>query len=90
MRIGIIGSGNIGGTAAKLLVDAGHEVALSHASGPESLRNDVAALGPRTSGDHRGSRRLHRSSSATERQPAAGCCSRRCSTPGSRSSMPRG
>ncbi len=47
MRIGIIGSGNIGGTAARLLVNAGHEVALSHAGGPESLRERVAALGPR-------------------------------------------
>ncbi len=47
MRIGIIGSGNIGGTAAKLFVEAGHEVALAHASGPESLRGDVAALGRR-------------------------------------------
>lgn len=45
MRIGIIGSGNIGGTAAKLLTRAGHEVALSHAGGPESLRDQVAALG---------------------------------------------
>jgi predicted dinucleotide-binding enzyme len=47
MRIGIIGSGNIGGTAAKLFVRARHEVALSHAGGPESLRSEVAALGPR-------------------------------------------
>jgi 8-hydroxy-5-deazaflavin:NADPH oxidoreductase len=47
MRIGIIGSGNIGGTAARLFAAAGHEVALSHASGPESLRDQVAALGPR-------------------------------------------
>ena len=47
MRVGIIGSGNIGGTLAKLLVDAEHEVALSHASGPESLLGEVAALGPR-------------------------------------------
>ena len=47
MRIGIIGSGNIGATAARLLAAAGHEVALSHAGGPESLRDQVAALGPR-------------------------------------------
>lgn len=47
MRIGIIGSGHIGGTAARLLAAAGHEVALAHASGPESLREQVAALGPR-------------------------------------------
>ncbi len=47
MRIGIIGSGKIGGTVAKLFAKAGHEVALSHASGPESLRDQVAALGSR-------------------------------------------
>ncbi len=47
MRVGIIGSGHIGGTAAKLFVEAGHEVALSHASGPESLRELVKELGPR-------------------------------------------
>ena len=47
MRIGIIGSGHIGGTAARLLVAAGHEVALAHAGGPESLRQQVEALGPR-------------------------------------------
>ena len=45
MRIGIIGSGHIGGTAALLFAKAGHEVALSHAGGPESLRPQVAKLG---------------------------------------------
>ncbi len=45
MKIGIIGSGNIGGTAARLLAAAGHEVALSHRGGPESLREQVAQLG---------------------------------------------
>lgn len=47
MRIGIVGAGNLGGTLARLLVQAGHEVALSHASGPERLREEIAALGPR-------------------------------------------
>jgi predicted dinucleotide-binding enzyme len=47
MRIGVIGSGHIGGAAAKLFVEAGHEVALSHAGGPASLGEAVAALGPR-------------------------------------------
>lgn len=45
MRIGILGSGQIGGTAARLLTAAGHEVALAHRGGPESLREQVAALG---------------------------------------------
>jgi predicted dinucleotide-binding enzyme len=45
MKIGVIGSGNIGGTAARLFAAAGHEVALSHTSGPETLREQVAQLG---------------------------------------------
>lgn len=47
MRIGILGSGHIGGTAARLLAGAGHEIALAHAGGPDSLRDLVAALGPK-------------------------------------------
>jgi hypothetical protein len=46
MRIGIIGSGNIGSTAAKLFVDAGHTVAISNSRGPESLAGLVGELGP--------------------------------------------
>jgi len=45
MNIGIIGSGNIGGTSAKLFVDAGHRVAIANSRGPESLRDLVASLG---------------------------------------------
>lgn len=45
LKIGIIGSGHIGGTAARLFVEAGHQVAISHAHGPESLRPLVAQLG---------------------------------------------
>jgi predicted dinucleotide-binding enzyme len=45
MKIGIIGSGNIGATAARLFVKAGHEVALSNRRGPETLRELVAELG---------------------------------------------
>jgi 8-hydroxy-5-deazaflavin:NADPH oxidoreductase len=45
MRIGIIGAGHIGGTLAAKLVDAGHEVGLSNAHGPESHREQVALLG---------------------------------------------
>ena len=47
MRIGILGSGQIGGTAARLFSEAGHAVALAHRGAPESLRAQVAALGPR-------------------------------------------
>jgi predicted dinucleotide-binding enzyme len=45
MKIGIVGSGNIGGTAARLFVKAGHEVAISNSRGPESLQEFVAELG---------------------------------------------
>jgi predicted dinucleotide-binding enzyme len=45
MKIGIIGSGNIGGTAAKLFANAGHEVAISNSRGPESLTSVVNSIG---------------------------------------------
>jgi predicted dinucleotide-binding enzyme len=47
MTLGIIGAGNIGATAAKLFVDAGHEIAISNSRGPGSLREIVAGLGDR-------------------------------------------
>jgi predicted dinucleotide-binding enzyme len=47
MKIGIIGAGMIGATAARLFVNAGHEVALSNSRGPASLAALVAELGPR-------------------------------------------
>jgi predicted dinucleotide-binding enzyme len=37
MRIGIIGAGHIGATAARLFARAGHDVALSNSRGPASL-----------------------------------------------------
>lgn len=46
MKIGIIGSGHIGGTAARLFAVAGHDVALSNSRGPESLRDLVEEIGP--------------------------------------------
>jgi predicted dinucleotide-binding enzyme len=46
MKIGIIGSGKIGGTAAKLFLDAGHEIAVSNSRGPQSLQLFVESLGP--------------------------------------------
>jgi predicted dinucleotide-binding enzyme len=45
LRIGIIGSGHIGATAARLLVDAGHEVAIANSRGPETLIEVVDGLG---------------------------------------------
>jgi len=47
MKIGIIGAGNIGATAARLFVKAGHEIAISNSRGPDSLRELVTLLGPR-------------------------------------------
>ena len=46
MKIGIIGSGNIGGTTAKLFTKASHEVAISNSRGPESLKSFVSSVGP--------------------------------------------
>jgi 8-hydroxy-5-deazaflavin:NADPH oxidoreductase len=44
--VGIIGSGMIGGTVARLSVAAGHQVVLSNSRGPETLEELVAGLGP--------------------------------------------
>jgi 8-hydroxy-5-deazaflavin:NADPH oxidoreductase len=45
--LGVIGSGRIGSTVARLAVDAGHDVVLSNSRGPETLAELVAELGPR-------------------------------------------
>ena len=45
--IGLIGSGHIGSTVARLAVDAGHDVVLSNSRGPETLADLVSELGPR-------------------------------------------
>jgi len=45
MKIGVVGSGNIGGNAARLFVRAGHEVALSNSRGGEGLDELVKELG---------------------------------------------
>ena len=46
MKIGIIGAGMIGATAARLFVRAGHEVAVSTSRGPVSLASLISELGP--------------------------------------------
>ena len=46
MRIGIIGAGNIGSTAAGLFVGAGHEVVIANSRGPRTLEGIVAEIGP--------------------------------------------
>jgi predicted dinucleotide-binding enzyme len=45
MRIGTIGAGHIGGTLARLLLEAGHELLLSNSRGPETLAELVEELG---------------------------------------------
>ena len=45
MRIGVIGAGNIGATAARLFVRAGHEVAISNSKGGKGLEALVSELG---------------------------------------------
>ena len=46
MNIGVIGSGNIGATAARLFAAAGHQVVISNSRGPETLEDLVAEIGP--------------------------------------------
>jgi predicted dinucleotide-binding enzyme len=45
--VGLIGSGNIGGTVARLATVAGYDVILSNSRGPETLKDLVDELGPR-------------------------------------------
>ncbi|HLM01346.1 MAG TPA: NAD(P)-binding domain-containing protein [Pyrinomonadaceae bacterium] len=45
MKIGIIGAGNIGANAAKLFVEAGHEIAVANSRGAETLRDLINELG---------------------------------------------
>src|SRR6185437_6986301 len=44
--LGLIGSGLIGSTVARLAVDAGFDVVLSNSRGPETLADLAAELGP--------------------------------------------
>ena len=48
--VGIIGSGQIGTTIARLAIEAGHQVVLSNSRGPETLADTIAGLGLRASG----------------------------------------
>lgn len=41
MKIGIIGAGNIGGTLARLLTQAGHSVTIANSRGPDTLADLV-------------------------------------------------
>jgi predicted dinucleotide-binding enzyme len=47
--VGIIGSGQIGTTIARLAIAAGHKVVLSNSRGPETLADTIAELGPQAS-----------------------------------------
>jgi predicted dinucleotide-binding enzyme len=44
--VGLIGSGRIGGTVARLAVTAGHRVLLSNSRAPDTLKDLAAELGP--------------------------------------------
>jgi len=46
IRIGVIGAGHIGGTAAKLFAKAGHQVAVSNSRVPATLASLVSSIGP--------------------------------------------
>ena len=45
MRIGVIGSGHIGATVARRLVEQGHEVAISNSRGPDTLHDLATTIG---------------------------------------------
>ena len=47
--IGFIGSGNIGGTVARLAAAAGYQVVLSNSRGPQTLQGLVGEIGPKAS-----------------------------------------
>ncbi len=47
MNLGIVGSGNIDATAARLFTEAEHKVAVSNSREPESLESIVEEIGPR-------------------------------------------
>src|ERR1700676_1541715 len=46
MQIGILGSGNIGGNAARAFARAGHQVRIANSRGPASLKGLAAEIGP--------------------------------------------
>src|ERR1700682_5609986 len=46
MQIAILGSGNIGGNAARLFARAGHHVRIANSRGPASLKALVEEIGP--------------------------------------------
>jgi predicted dinucleotide-binding enzyme len=48
-NFGLIGSGNIGTTVARLAIRAGYDVVLSNRRGPHTLTELIADLGPRAS-----------------------------------------
>ena len=50
MKIGIIGAGHIGGNAARLFINAGHEVVISNSRGAETLTDLAEEIGA-TAGD---------------------------------------
>jgi predicted dinucleotide-binding enzyme len=49
MKIGFIGSGNIGSIVARKAIAAGHTVIMSNSRGPETLSDLIGALGPNAS-----------------------------------------
>jgi 8-hydroxy-5-deazaflavin:NADPH oxidoreductase len=53
MKIGIIGTGNIGGTLARKLSAAGHDVRVANSRGPEGVRAFADEIGA-TAVDTRG------------------------------------
>lgn len=45
MKVGVIGIGNIGGTLARKLIEAGYEVCVANSRGPEGVRSFAVEIG---------------------------------------------
>ena len=52
--VGFIGSGNLGGTVARLAVAAAYDVVLSNSRGPQTLTELVEEFGAARAGGHPG------------------------------------
>jgi predicted dinucleotide-binding enzyme len=50
VKIGIIGSGNIGSTLARKLAKAGHSILIANSRGPETLKDLANETGAKTQG----------------------------------------
>ncbi len=79
--LGLIGSGHIGGTLARLAVDAGLDVVLSNSRGPQTLSDLVDELGPQARAATPAARRSSTPATTIPRVTAPSRNSKRRSSP---------